>query len=79
MNRRTHTWEMLLEYVECPKCGFIMENREPYENRFGVIQKEMKCERCQASFIKTKNSNPRFGPLIGTPQPIEAEWREPEK
>lgn len=80
MNRkRTHTWEMFLEYLQCPSCGFIIENRDPYQDRFGVLEKEIQCERCQKTFKHTKQATPTFGPLIGKPQPLEAEWREPEK
>ena len=80
MNKtRTHTWEKPLEYLKCPHCHYINENRDLYEDHHGKLEKEVTCERCQKIFIQTQKSIPKFGPLLGKPQPIEAEWREPQK
>ncbi len=41
-----HTWRMLLSYVRCPHCGYIMESRDPYEQRLDEFVKDMICQRC---------------------------------
>jgi DNA-directed RNA polymerase subunit RPC12/RpoP len=59
-----HTWDRVLYYYRCPKCGYIIENRDKYEPQLGVLQKEMICNRCQKSFTVTKKNRPTFGPLF---------------
>ena len=69
-----HTWDLLLHYHRCPKCGFIKESREDFYNRQGALIKELTCERCHHQWMVTKKRQPTFGPLIGTPQPPEFDW-----
>lgn len=61
----THTWDLILHYYRCPKCGYIMENREKFEPRFHQLEKEMICLRCQHIFTVKKKTQPTFGPLLG--------------
>ena len=49
-----HTWDIVIHYYACPKCGYIIENRDKYEQRLGVLQKELTCARCQKHFTSIK-------------------------
>lgn len=60
-----HTWDIVVEYVKCPYCHLILENREKYENRLGIYQKDLLCERCHHSFTIEKKKKDQFGPLLG--------------
>ncbi len=60
-----HTWDLILHYYRCPKCGFIIENRDKFEPRFSQIEKNLTCPRCQQAFTLTKKIQPTFGPLLG--------------
>lgn len=70
----SHTWDLHLQYHRCPKCGYILESRSDFENRFGKYIKELICNRCQHHFTLTKEVKPTFGPLTGNPQPVEFDW-----
>ncbi len=70
-----HTWDLIVQYHQCPKCGRINESREDYHYRLGAWIKEVTCERCGHAFRLTKQRKPTFGPLIGTPQPPEVDWQ----
>jgi rubredoxin len=59
-----HTWEFLLHYYRCPKCGYVIEDRNKYERRMRLLQKEVYCNRCQYEFTVTKKKMPTFGPLL---------------
>lgn len=60
-----HTWDLNLHYYSCPKCHYIMENREKFETRFNQLQKDLVCPRCQYGFRVMKKMKPAFGPLLG--------------
>ena len=60
-----HTWDLILHYYACPKCGYIMENRDKFEARFQRLEKEVKCPRCQHDFTVKKKTQPKLGPLLG--------------
>lgn len=60
-----HTWDLILHYVRCPKCGYIMENREKFETHFHRLEKNIICTRCQSAFKMAKKRKPVFGPLLG--------------
>lgn len=60
-----HTWDLILHYYRCPKCGYILENRDKFDAHFNRLQKELACLRCQHVFTVTKKIKPRFGPLLG--------------
>lgn len=60
-----HTWDLVLHYYRCPKCGYILENRDKFEPYFNRLQKQVTCSRCQHLFIVTQKTKPRFGPLLG--------------
>lgn len=60
-----HTWDLILHYYRCPRCGYIIENQGKYEPRFSTLVKELACPRCQAAFTVTKKTKPSFGPLLG--------------
>ncbi|MBA3722780.1 MAG: hypothetical protein H0W88_10325 [Parachlamydiaceae bacterium] len=55
-----HTWKIVIDYESCPKCGNIIENRQPYEQRFGLYQKDLICERCKNVFTVSKKREPIF-------------------
>lgn len=69
-----HTWDLVIDYQRCPKCGFIIESREEFHYQMGSWVKEISCDRCGNVFTVTNNHKPTFGPLIGTPQPPEITW-----
>jgi len=71
-----HTWDINIHYHECPKCGFIIENRNQYQKRSGRYQKELECDRCHYKFTATKRAVQRFGPLLGEAEPVEIDWGE---
>jgi rubredoxin len=72
-----HTWDMIIQYHRCPKCGHIIESREDFEYRLGgIYQKDLECPNCKNLFTLTKPRKPSFGPLIGDPQPTEMEWND---
>jgi len=71
-----HTWDINIQYHRCPKCGFILENRDNWQYRLGKYQKDLECPRCKQSFTVIKKTKPRFGPLIGEPQKAEFDWSE---
>lgn len=60
-----HTWDLVLHYYRCPKCGYVIENRDKYERRMALLQKEVICTRCEYVFTVTKKTKPTFGPLFG--------------
>ena len=64
----------LVHYHRCPECGYIMESRRDYDNRFGKYMKDLICRRCHHQFTLMRNEKKTFGPLIGTPQPVEFDW-----
>jgi hypothetical protein len=72
-----HTWDIIIQYHRCPKCGNIIESRQGYEYRQGKYRKEVSCDHCHQHFTVIKSSEPSIGPLLGDPQPIESEWGDP--
>lgn len=74
IQKGTHTWELYLYYHRCPKCGYIIESRQNFDDRFGKRVKELLCSRCQARFSVIKTERPTFGPFTGDRQPIEMDW-----
>lgn len=66
-----HTWDLVCDYQRCPKCGFIVENREEFHYELGSWIKEIHCDRCKNDFTVKDLRKLTFGPLIGTPQPPE--------
>lgn len=70
----SHTWDLILQYHRCPRCGYIIESRVDFNYRLGSWIKDLECTRCQYHFTETKARKPSFGPLIGDPQPIEMTW-----
>lgn len=60
-----HTWDIIIEYIQCPKCGLILESRDKYEERLNLFQKDLTCSRCAHLFTVTKSKRPSFGPLLG--------------
>lgn len=61
----THTWDLNLHYYQCPKCGYVLENRDKFESRFDLLHKDITCLRCQYTFRIEKKRKPTFGPLLG--------------
>ena len=69
-----HTWDLVVDYQKCPKCGFINENREMFHYELGSWVKEITCGRCANLFTVQDQHKPTLGPLIGRPQPPEVTW-----
>jgi len=57
MQKGSHTWEIILYYHRCPKCGFIFESREDYQYRLGLYQKDLECPKCHHQYTVTKNAS----------------------
>lgn len=51
---REHTWDIILDYQRCPKCGNITESRNKYIYQLGLYQKDVTCNHCGNVFIVTK-------------------------
>lgn len=60
-----HTWDIRVEYHQCPHCGYIVESREGYEKRLDQLQKDLTCRRCRKEFTVTQQKKSDFGPLWG--------------
>ncbi len=60
-----HTWDIVITYHCCPACGNIIENRQKFERRVDLYEKDLVCDRCQHAFTVTKKIRPTFGPLFG--------------
>lgn len=69
-----HTWDLVIDYQRCPKCGFINEDRQEYHYEMGSWIKEIHCDRCSHVFAVQDNRTLTFGPLLGRPQPPEITW-----
>ena len=72
--RGIHTWDLVIEYLRCPQCGYILENRDKYQYRLGKYQKDLECPRCKHLFTVTKKARSAIGPLLGEPEPVEILW-----
>lgn len=57
----SHTWDIVVDYHQCPKCGFINESRVAYKHN----KKEVICGRCNEKFTLTKEHTTTFGPIFG--------------
>lgn len=60
-----HTWDLILHYYRCSKCGYIMENHDKFEPYFQRLEKKLICPRCQHAFKIEKNVRPTLGPFFG--------------
>jgi rubredoxin len=69
-----HTWDLVIDYKRCPKCGFINEDRQEFQYQMGSWVKDVTCSRCEHTFEVKNNRKLTFGPLIGMPQPPEITW-----
>lgn len=69
-----HDWNIVVHYHKCPKCNFIIESRKDYHYRLGKYEKNVVCDRCHHAFKVESSQKPKFGPLIGKPQPPEFDW-----
>ncbi len=70
----THTWDLILQYHRCPKCGYIIESREDYLYRLGKYVKDVECSQCHEQFSLIKPVKPHFGPLLGDDEVVEWDW-----
>ena len=52
-----HTWDLQIDYIRCPQCGLIIESREKGTLRKGNYEKDIKCSRCQNSFVDIHPKN----------------------
>jgi uncharacterized C2H2 Zn-finger protein len=74
--RGRHTWDILIMYHRCPKCGFVFENREAYQYVLGKYLKQLRCPRCGKEYTLEENRRAAIGPLFGEAPPPEVEWRD---
>lgn len=50
-----HTFKIQLEYVSCPECLWIQEDRNEYKITLKGLGKDIKCSRCGHSWYLYKN------------------------
>lgn len=50
IKKGNHTWDIIIDYVKCPHCHYITENRQSYVKRGKEYVKECMCPRCKQSF-----------------------------
>ncbi|MDP1880952.1 MAG: hypothetical protein Q8K60_08450 [Parachlamydiaceae bacterium] len=60
-----HTWDCILFYHRCPKCGYINENNDKFDKMYNQLEKTVLCLRCHHRFTIIKKQNSSFGPLLG--------------
>lgn len=63
--RGSHTWDIVIEYLRCPACDYVIENREKYEFKSHHFEKKVSCPRCGKTFTVTKPKKKGFGPIFG--------------
>jgi DNA-directed RNA polymerase subunit RPC12/RpoP len=63
-----HTWDLYTRYYRCPKCGWIIEDRQDKS------EKEITCSRCNHLFFVKKTSKKSWIPIFTDPQPLEWDW-----
>jgi ssDNA-binding Zn-finger/Zn-ribbon topoisomerase 1 len=56
--RGNHTWDIIIDYVLCPSCGYIIENRQKYQKRGTEFYVEIKCPRCHQQLCHTRTKEP---------------------
>lgn len=59
-----HTWEIIIDYVKCPHCGYILENRKKYEKQSGEYVRDFTCPCCKESFTITRQRPPNWPALL---------------
>lgn len=59
-----HTWDIIIDYVKCPHCGYILENRQKYESHPTGYERPMVCIHCKQSFTSYRNNQPDWPALI---------------
>lgn len=69
-----HTWDIVIDYHQCPSCGFINEDRKEYQENKGTLTKEIACCRCGKPFTIQKKLVKHFGPLFGQATPPDYTW-----
>ena len=69
-----HTWDLVIDYQRCPKCGFINEDRQIFHYQMGSWSKDITCGKCGNIFTVKDEQKLTFGPLIGMPEPPEVTW-----
>ena len=48
--RGDHNWITKLEYIPCPQCGLIIEDRQLFQKVCGQEFKDITCPRCSKTF-----------------------------
>lgn len=51
-----HTYDIHLDYVKCPQCDKIQENRQAYAESLQGMTKSLSCKYCQNEWIQVKKS-----------------------
>lgn len=69
-----HTWDLVVDYHRCPKCGFINESRVEYQRGKDSLTKDITCGRCGEKFTVSKKITKKFGPIFGNATPPEFTW-----
>lgn len=60
---KTHTWEIYLHYYRCPNCGYVLEDRNSFEQRGKVFEKTLLCPRCETKWREETSLKPRNGEI----------------
>jgi DNA-directed RNA polymerase subunit RPC12/RpoP len=55
--RGVHTWDLKWDYLRCPQCGYITEDRHNYTYEKGLYTKDAVCQKCKHSFKKEIKPN----------------------
>lgn len=51
-----HTWDIVMDYHQCPFCDFIVENRQKYILQEGFYRRDLICTRCNQPFTVQKKN-----------------------
>jgi hypothetical protein len=69
-----HTWEIIIQYHECPHCGYVFESRTKWARQGKEETKNLTCPRCKKDFTLTRKYTGPIGPLFGEPPKPEFDW-----
>jgi hypothetical protein len=60
----THTYDIVIDYHKCEKCGNIIESRKGYVYQLGKYIKEVQCDRCSHTMTLERPHPVSFAPLF---------------
>lgn len=59
-----HTWDVIIDYVQCASCAYIFENRGKYIKQSSGYVKELTCPRCKQYFTVNRQRPPGWSALF---------------